>query len=353
MGAACSSHCHNVILEPLHLRSPFKFPPVFKPNSPALEEVVARTPFTAHRDDTDTPATVLSTLAGPHSVGAGIFGFFSMREARVLRLVCTEFRDAVAATGFESKKMPDDDELFFAIERSQLAVWRKSFPNVHGVTVTPDKAYVTAAKNHRRMGGMERLGNPILNEDRETIPPFPLFGNLDPASCVHLSGIRKLNLSRCYNATITDADFVHFRGVKDLDITGLRTITDAAFVHLKGIHKLVMSYCKQAAITDAAFEHLRGIHSLTMDHCNQDTITDAAFIHLKGIRVLDMSYCSQVSITDAAFVNLRGIESLRMWNCNQSSITGATFTHLTGIDWFSTEGCGSKTSRARALLMYG
>jgi hypothetical protein len=54
-------------------------------------------PFASHRADRDHASTVLSVLAGAHSVGDGILGFFDTREARALRLVCAEFREAVAA----------------------------------------------------------------------------------------------------------------------------------------------------------------------------------------------------------------------------------------------------------------
>jgi hypothetical protein len=85
-------------------------------------------------------------------------------------------------------------------------------------------------------------------------------------------------------------------------------VTDAAFVHLRGIHTLDMSYCDQRAITDAAFAHLAGIQRLSIWGCRQATITDAAFAHLRGIQLLNMSECNQ--LTDAAFMHLRGIHTL-------------------------------------------
>jgi hypothetical protein len=47
-----------------------------------------------------TATTVFSALAGSHSVGEGVLGFFSTREARALRLVCEEARSAVAAAAW-------------------------------------------------------------------------------------------------------------------------------------------------------------------------------------------------------------------------------------------------------------
>ena len=101
---------------------------------------------------------------------------------------------------------------------------------------------------------------------------------------------------------LTDADFVHLRGLKTVMMAGCTGITDAAFVNLEGIQELDMSWCHQAGITDAAFVHLKGIHTLNMRRCDQ--ITDAAFVHLKGIHTLNMSECKEAGITDAAFVHL-------------------------------------------------
>jgi len=117
-----------------------------------------------------------------------------------------------------------------------------------------------------------------------------------------------------HRVDLTDADFVHFRGIRALSMWGCTQegITDAAFEHLKGIHTLHMGGCSQAGITSAAFAHLRGIHTLDMSGCTQRTITDAAFAHLGGINTLTMNGCIQDTITDAAFAKLAGIHSLRM-----------------------------------------
>ena len=85
------------------------------------------------------------------------------------------------------------------------------------------------------------------------------------------------NVSREWDeppSPLTDADFVHLRGVRELDIRRCdqETITDAAFAHLTGIHTLKMSGCSQTTITDAAFAHLAGIHTLNMSGCFQETI---------------------------------------------------------------------------------
>ena len=132
------------------------------------------------------------------------------------------------------------------------------------------------------------------------------------------------------NGKVTNKDFLHFVGLKSLNMSLCDKVTDAAFVHLKGIHTLDMSWCNRRTITDAAFVHLKGIHTLDMSRCNQDTITDTAFVNLKGIHTLYMSGCNQPTITDAAFVHLKGIHTLDMSWCNQPTITDAAFVHLRG-----------------------
>ena len=80
--------------------------PTTTPDSPSthararLDEGPHLTPFSVPREDTTTSTTVLSTLAGAHSVGEGILGFFTTREANTLRLVCSEMREAVAGAAW-------------------------------------------------------------------------------------------------------------------------------------------------------------------------------------------------------------------------------------------------------------
>ncbi len=187
-------------------------------------------PFVSHRADRDFASTVLSVLAGAHSVGEGILGFFDTREARAIRLVCSEFREAVAV-------VPRAD-LRTRI-RGNVGGWRASFPRA-----TKENVSVV-------------WSNPPVHN------------------------------------TIVDADFVHFEGIHTLDMSHCSQpgITDAALVHLKGTHSLNMCGCTQAGITDAAFVHFKGIHTLNMSECNQAGITNAAFVHLKGIHSLNMCGC--------------------------------------------------------------
>jgi len=192
---------------------------------------------------------------------------FTTKEATTLRKLCREFKSTVA-------EFPWEDERTVIL--GSVAAWRACFPRAR-------------------------------------------WANLNEA---HWDGGRM--------TPVVDADFVHFEGLRRLNVWGCRSFTDAAFVHLKGIHTLDMSYCNQASITDAAFVHLKGIHTLNIRCCSQDTITDAAFVPLKGIHTLNMSYCDQPTITDAAFVHLTGIHSLSIWHC-RTNLSSAVFAHLKGI----------------------
>jgi hypothetical protein len=225
-------------------------------------------PFVSHRADRDYGTTVLSVLAGAHSVGEGVLGFFDTREARALRLVCSEFREAVAVVPWA--------DMGTRI-RGNVRGWRASFPRATKANISVDFSY---PQRH----------NAIIDAD-----------------FVHFEGIYTLNMSWCNQAGITDSAFVHLKGIHTLNMVGCSQagITDAAFFHLKGIHTLDMSGCHQAGITDAAFVHLKGIHTLNMRVCNQAGITDAAFVHLKGIHSLDIRYCTQGGITFALTNRLR------------------------------------------------
>jgi hypothetical protein len=76
-----------------------------------------------------------------------------------------------------------------------------------------------------------------------------------------------------------------------------------------------MSGCSQPTITDAAFVHLKGIHTLNMSECSQLTITDSAFVHLKSIHTLDMSGCYQ--LTGKNFILLNSLKILFIRGCNE------------------------------------
>ena len=129
-------------------------------------------------------------------VGVMLFPFFDTREACSLRLVCRELKQAVADFPWE-----DMDTVI----RGSLAQWRACFPRARGANV-----------GQRVRDGLYQNPN-----GRRT--------------------------------AVVDGDFVHFVGLRALNMSYCRQVTDAAFVHLRGIEKLNMSLCNQATITDAAF----------------------------------------------------------------------------------------------------
>ena len=203
--------------------------------------------------------------------------FFDTPGACALRLVCREFQAAVAAFPWE------DRETFI---QGSIGGWRACFPRA-------------------RCGNVRRMVIGGVGMVRRT--------------------------------PVVDADFVHFVELWELNMDSCEAVTDAAFVHLRGIRVLDMTDCSQPAITDAGLAHLVGIQKLSIAGCSQATLTDAAFAPLRGIRVLNMSHCQQ--FTDAAFAHLKGIYTLFMWDCDQPTITDAALAHLKGIKCLVLHSC--------------
>ena len=157
-------------------------------------------------------------------VGVVLLPFIGTWDAALgLRLTCRELKQAVTDFPWEDMK---------TVIHGSLALWRACFPRARGANV-------------EQCEGDEEWENP--------------------------SGRR---------TPVVDADFVHFVGLRALNMSYCKQVTDAAFVHLQGIEWLDMSECNQPAITDAAFANLHGIHTLNMEGCHQPTITDAAFANL-------------------------------------------------------------------------
>jgi hypothetical protein len=244
-------------------------------------------------------------------VGVVLFPFFDTREACSLRLVCRELKQEVADFPWE-----DMDTVIMG----SIAQWRASFTRARGANVR---------KFDPNNGPVRRT--PVVDGD-----------------FVHFVGLRALNMSWCRE--VTDAAFVHLRGIQELDMSGCdqATITDSAFVHLVGIQRLSIMGCDQATITDAAFVHLKGIKVLNMSCCKQ--LTNAAFKHFKGIHTLLMWFCNQATITDAAFEHLKGIHSLVMEICTQATITGTGLEHLKGISRLGMYGCTDEAIAAAESL---
>jgi len=216
-----------------------------------------------------------SDIPSPDSVLSHCYGallpMFTTKEATVLRQLCREFKDTVAEFPWEDVR---------TVIRGSVAAWRACFPRARWANVT----------DYRWNGS----------------------GRMTP---------------------VVDADFVHFLGLRRLDMRSCRSVTDAAFVHLKGIHTLDMNECTQPTITDAAFTHLKGIHTLHMASCDQSTITDAAFAHLKGIHSLCLWDCTQ--LTNTVFTHVKGVKRLNTNECPQLSPMGDS---LKGVEWLGMYG---------------
>ena len=91
---------------------------------------------------------------------------------------------------------------------------------------------------------------------------------------------RCANINKRYRgrtAPVVDADFVHFEGLRELNMSGCTDFTDAAFAHLRGIHTLDMSGCDQPTVTEAAFANLAGIKQLT---CSASAVAAAVALGL-------------------------------------------------------------------------
>ena len=169
---------------------------------------------------------------------------FTTMEATTLRQLCKEFKNTVAEFPWEDAK---------TLIRGSVASWRACFPRARWANV----------------GQWDNT-----------------WGRSTP---------------------VVDADFVHFVGLRRLNMSHCKSVTDAAFVHLKGIHALDMGSCDQDTITDAALVHLKGIHSLSLWRCVQ--LNSAVFTYLKGVKRLNIGFCTQLSVTDDSLV---GIEWLNM-----------------------------------------
>jgi hypothetical protein len=200
-----------------------------------------------------------------HCYGA-LLPMFDTVEANTLRQLCREFKSTVADFPWE------DDQ---TVIRGSVAAWRACFPRARWANLRDYSLY---------------------RSDRRT--------------------------------PVVDADFVHFVGLKRLNMSACTQITDAAFVHLKGICSLNMSFCGQDTITDAAFVHLKGIHTLDIEGCTQ--LSDVVMAPLKGIHTLYMGDCPQ--LTTAVYTHLKGIKRLDIHDSIQLALTDNS---LLGIEWLN------------------
>jgi hypothetical protein len=200
---------------------------------------------------------------------SALLDFFFTDEACVLRLVCREFKDAVAAHPWYDR---------CTLIAGSIAKWRSCFPLARCANVREDETVF----------GSEHRLTPVV-----------------------------------------DADFVHFEGLWELEISWCMAVTDAAFVHLRDIRILAMVGCSQLAITDAGLAHMAGIEELWMDDCSQCTLTDAAYAPLRGLCLLSVGSADQY--TDGLFVHLKDIHILYLEHCHTEAFTDAALRHLLGI----------------------
>ena len=78
-----------------------------------------------------------------------------------------------------------------------------------------------------------------------------------------------------------------------------------------------MAWCRQASITDAAFVHLKGIYSLGLYRCTQ--LSSAVLTHLKGVKRLNVGLGPQLNLSQIV-CTLKGIEWLGMFGHSQAQV---------------------------------
>lgn len=163
--------------------------------------------------------SVLSVLFGYQEyedLKDGLMRFFDTREARELRLVHSEFLDAVAAT-------PWHDTL--TAITGPIASWRASFPNAQAAMVFEREDLVDADFVYFR-------GLRTLEMSDCTRPSQVAFANL--------RGIDRLSLVWCeLPEDAADFSFAPFKGIQELDTLGCTASLDtAAFFALPGVRSL-------------------------------------------------------------------------------------------------------------------
>lgn len=279
-------------------------------------------PFSVPFDDTTTSTTVLSTLQGPHSIGCGILGYFTMKEANTLRQVCTEMRSAVAETAFDQTcnlHLIDGDADFDSFIRGSTESWRKCFPKAR-------------AANLRWLD--------------------PRYGFGVAPNYSALTGIETLKIEDC---ALTDDDFVHFNSVKWLHAAGSvnqnRDVRGNNFMHLENIEVLLL--VRFANLLPQSFQLLP--KSLKKLDLNNSEINDGHLQHLGGIEDLSLGLVYAESrnehvfrgITDAGLRHLKSVKTLRINGCTR--VTGSGFEGLK-LEYLEAMGCSSLTSDSFRFL---
>lgn len=324
------------------------------------------------------PKTILSELQGPHSVGLGIFSFFSTSEANALRLVCKEMRTSVSLAEWN-----DSDTCIIHVPR-----WARCFPNARSALVDDlyddlsmqfseydkDSSDDIPDDHFALFGGLRKLR--MMNM-RSSNRALRFLGNLRELECINCtlitdSGLQTMTRIHSYRleGNYTDAAFANtdLRQIRNFDVSGCHvspalisrctnlnsldvlgeSLSDAHLPNFRGIHSLKTSYANISS-----FQHLRGIHTLSVPNCI--SVTDESISHLSGIQNLDISFCKHVTgssfgalknikslkargsaLKDDAISFLSGIESLDISRCYY--VTDKSFVHLVGIRHLIAEG---------------
>jgi len=221
--------------------------------------------------------------------------FFTTKEARVLRLVCREFKHNVEVTSWNDLESP-----IGRWENTQnwvgpyIQLWRECFPMAIAASISSHVDHILRDEDFAFFQGLRIL-------------KIPEFRTITNAAFPHLRGIQQLIMNGC--SGFTDAAFPYLQGIEYLDISGCNDVTDAAFPYLRGIKYLDISFC--TGITDAAFGHLQGIQSLVMRHYGSTRLTNAALAPLRGIKKLVMGFGHGL-ITHAGYEQLKEIDHLEI-----------------------------------------
>jgi hypothetical protein len=235
--------------------------------------------------------SILSYLQAAHSNRLGLFPFFSMKEARAIRLINREALQEV-------KKFPWND---FETRVYNVTRWRASFP----------KAIALNLKCHQlQIGllvGIEQLSVPIHFADTD-LSLLTTLKRLDIRnSLVSDYSIQKLvNLEnlRASFTQISDEVFQNFPRLTTLNISFCRRITNRVLKYLKNIADLNISFNEQ--MNDEGFDDLQKLEHLKIWRTN---LTNRALLKVPStLKTLDMSYTSLDDSSIAKFKNLTRLD---------------------------------------------
>jgi hypothetical protein len=259
---------------------------------------------------------------------------FNTPEANTLRLVCKELKREVGEYPWEDMETVIRGYVGERVgeREGQRGAWRACFPRARGANVEMCEPWLSSGRR-----------NPVVDLD---FVHFVGLRALNMSCCsqvtgaalrAHLGGIEKLDISWCQDPTIANFAFSLLAegGISCLATLGcsLGPVIRGPIAAWREAHPsaLVANVQGRNDLTDADFAHFRGIKALNMSHPNPgypgnnpSTITDAAFEHLAGIHTLDMSgHTGNQGITRAALSHLKGIRTLVALHCEQlGTLTG-------------------------------